>query len=410
MASMSICRACKSQKLYMFLPLGSQPPANAFLRREQLNRDEPSFALDTHACLDCGLVQVPDRIPPGFFRNYVYVPSGSETMWRHFAGLAKTIHARFLSAPQALAVDIGCNDGLFLKSLKDLGSRTLGIDPATNLIKIARDKGLEIVNEYFGPQTAEAVRHKYGPARVIVTTNTFNHIDDLHAFMEGVRILLEPEGAFVVEVPHAVDYVQKKEFDTVYHEHLSTFSVKSLVDLYRFVDMEIFDIERLPIHGGSMRVFGRKKQAGQGPAPVVAEWLALEEQAGLFSADTYDAFSASVRQNKERVVQTLRQLKQQGKRIIGYGAPAKGNTLLNYYGIGSDLLDYVVDKNPLKHGLYTPGMHLPVLPAEKVLEDKPDYMFILAWNFADEIMSQQQEYHRRGGKFILPIPELQIVN
>lgn len=394
----------------MFLPLGSHPPANQFVKSEELNGPEPAFPLNAHVCLNCGLIQVPDFIPPDFFRNYVYVPSASETLRKHFFELAKTLVKQFLSSPRDLFVDIGSNDGLFLKGCHDLGARTLGIEPASNLTEIARAKGLEVVNKYFSPETARDVRDQYGPATVIVTTNTLNHIDDLHAFVEGVSILLDAKGVFVIEVPHAVDLVEKNEFDTIYHEHLSEFSVKSLVELFRFFDMEVFNIERLEIHGGSMRVYAQRTGSGREPSPVVAEWLASEDEAALFSEATYDAFSQRVGENKERLLLILKELKQKGKRIAGYGAPAKGNTLLNYYRVGTDYLEFLADKNPLKQGLLSPGMHIPVVPAEKVLAEQPDYLLILAWNFADEIIKQQDEYRRRGGKFILPIPEPIIVD
>lgn len=406
---MKQCRACKSDKMLMFLPLGVHPPANSFLRAEQLDEPEPSFELNTYACLNCGLVQIPDNIPPGFYRHYLYIPSASTTMHEHFYGLAEILKAQHLRAPKAMVVDVGCNDGLFLKASHDLGLNTLGIDPATNIVEFAREKGLRVVNEYFNPETARQVRDDFGAATVIVTTNTFNHIDDLHSFVKGVEILLADDGVFLIEVPHALDYVQKNEFDTIYHEHLSVFSVKSLVDLLRFFEMEIFEIERLPIHGGSMRVYSRKKRGSTEVSPTVAEWLLREEDAELCSSETYVAFAESVRRIKEELLALLRQLKQGGKKIIGYGAPAKGSTLLNYYEIGRDTLDYLVDKNPLKHGLYSPGTHIPIVEPERIAEDPPDYMLILAWNFADEIMAQQQAFRERGGKFILPIPEPRVV-
>lgn len=404
--TMTTCRACKRENLYLFLPLGMHPPANAFVRPGE-TAGERSFPLDTYACLNCGLVEVPDQIPPDFFRNYLYVPSASEAMHAHFAELARTLKGRCLLKPDDLAVDIGCNDGLLLNSLKGLGVRTLGIDPAANLVALARAKGLEVVNEYFTPQTARALRERYGPAAVIVTTNTFNHIDDLHAFVAAVTVLLGPDGTFVIEVPQALEYVRGLEFDTVYHEHLSTFSVKSLVELAKFFGLVVTDVEPLPIHGGSMRVFLR--QAGAGADAVARDWVTREQQAGLFDRTTYDRFAVEVRTSRDKTMSLLRRLKGDGNRLVGYGAPAKGNTLLNYYGIGPDLLDYLADRNSLKHELLSPGMHIPICAAERILAEQPDYVFILAWNFADEIVRQQDEYRRRGGQFILPIPELRVI-
>jgi SAM-dependent methyltransferase len=397
--------------MLMFLPLGSHPPANAFLGADQLGRPEASWPLNTHVCLGCGLIQVPNVIPPGFFRHYLYVPSASDTMHEHFSELARVVATLVPGTDDGLIVDIGCNDGLFLGACKAIGLRTLGVDPATNLIAMARHKGIEVINEYFNPLTAEQARTAFGPAQVIVTTNTFNHIDDLHDFMAGVTILLDPAGVFVVEVPHALDLVEKNEFDTVYHEHVSEFCMKSFVDLYRFFGMEVFDIQQLPIHGGSMRIFGRRTMSSNStPVPVVEDWLARERRAGLFSPATYEAFRVRVERNRDALMKMLWDLKRQGSRLAGYGAPAKGNTLLNYYGIGPDLLEFLADRSVLKHGLYSPGTHIPIAPAERLLETQPDYVLILAWNFADEIMRQQETYRRRGGRFIVPIPEPAIVS
>jgi SAM-dependent methyltransferase len=408
MALMTQCRACKSRRMHMFLPLGDHPPANAFVRAEQLDRAEPKFALDTHACLDCGLIQVPDVIPPDFFRDYVYVPSASDTMHDHFAEFAAVVRKDLAPGADDLVVDVGSNDGLFLWKLQGLGGRGLGIDPAENLAKIANSRGVEVVTEYFTPERAAKVRDQYGRARVITTTNTFNHIDDLHAFMSGVAALLDRDGTLIVEVPHAGDLLEKNEFDTVYHEHVSEFSVKSMVDLFAFFDFDVVDVTRLPIHGGSMRVFGRHRSVARRAAGV-EEWLAGERRLRMFEAATYDDFAQRVHRIKTGLLEMLARLKAEGRTLAGYGAPAKGNTLLNFYGIGPDTLKWLADRNPLKHGLFSPGMHIPVVPAERVLEEQPDYLLILAWNFGDEIMRQQEEYRRRGGKFILPIPEPAIV-
>jgi SAM-dependent methyltransferase len=391
--------------MLMFLPLGDHPPANAFVRPNQLGQPEPAFALDTHVCLDCGLIQVPNVIPPDFFRNYVYVPSASDTMHQHFAELAGFVRDRLARAADDLVVDIGSNDGLFLSHLNRLGGRGLGIEPATNLTAIARERGVEVVNEYFTPELATSLVNRGLRAKVIVTTNTFNHIDDLHAFMSGVSNLLADAGTFIVEVPHAGDLIEKNEFDTVYHEHVSEFTVKSLGDLFAFFDMVVTDLVPLPIHGGSMRVFARRQTHSASVSPVVSDWLEGERRARLFEAATYEAFSRRVEDIRGRLLQLLADLKAQGRRIAGYGAPAKGNTLLNYYRIGPDTLMFLADRNPLKHGLFSPGMRIPVVPVERVLEEQPDYLLILAWNFGDEIMQQQAEYQRRGGRFILPIPE-----
>ena len=357
---MTSCRTCKSERLYLFLPLGDHPLANGFLRRDQLDDEEPRFPLDVHVCLDCGLIQVADQIPPGFFRHYVYIPSSADAMHGHFQGLARDLAERFLQSPDALTIDIGCNDGLFLSFLRERGARTLGIDPAENIAELARAKGIEVVTEYFTPELARAIRAEHGPAKTVVSTNTFHHIGDLDPFTLGVTILLAGDGVFVVEVPHAQELVEQNEFDGVYHEHVSQHTVKSFVDHFRLFGLEVFDVERLDVHGGSIRVFARPARDGGAPPPSVQAWLDEEERRGLFAVETYDAFRSRVERIRGELVAILDEAKRSGSRIVGYGASARGNTLLNYYGIGPDTLDYIVDRNPLKQGLYSPGMHIPV--------------------------------------------------
>jgi len=403
------CRACRSGRLYKFLSLGDQPPANAFLREDQLALHEPRWPLDPQVCLNCGLIQISNVLRADFFRDYLYVPSTSVTLHQHFAGLAATVRQTFAKDSDDLVVDIGSNDGLFLWKLKESGGRGLGIEPATNLADVASRRGVAVIPEYFDADTARSVRANHGAAQVITATNTFNHIDDLHAFMAAVMVLLDSAGTFIVEVPYAGDLIANNEFDTIYHEHLSEFTVKSLVDLFECFDLEVVDIVRLPVHGGSVRVFGRRRAAGTVPARAAEDWMSGEERAALFDVATYDAFAERVEHIKARTLELLEGLRADGRTIAGYGAPAKGNTLLNYYGIGPGTLTYLVDRNPRKHGLFSPGMHIPVVPVYHVLEDQPDYLLLLAWSSTDEIMRQQRLYRYRGGTFILPIPEPRVL-
>lgn len=406
MNTMTSCRACTSGNLLMYLPLGHHPAANAFLRPDQLGKPEARWPLDTHVCLDCGLIQVPDKLPPDFFVDYLYIPSASDTMHAHFRETARRFKEKLITAPGQRVVDIGCNDGLLLGACRDAGLNTLGVDPAANIAEMARANGLEVFNEYFTAESAGRILAQYGPAQVIVTTNTFNHIDNLHGFVQGVVTLLAPDGTFVIEVPQALTCVEQNEFDTVYHEHLSVFSVTSLAALGKFFGLQVVDVDELPIHGGSMRVYLRRS----GPAaPVVAEWLERERNAGLFEAATYAAHAARVESIRQELMTLLLDLKRQGKLLAGYGAPAKGNTLLNYYGIGPDLLEFLADRNVLKQGRFSPGMHIPVVSPDEIAKQKPDYLLILAWNFGDEIMAQQEAFRAGGGKFILPIPTPRVV-
>jgi len=411
MPPMDVCRACKSTNLYMFLPLGDHPPANAFLTPAQAAQGpQPVFPLDVTACLNCGVIIVPDMLPPDFFQDYHYVPSASATMHTHFGNFAKLVKERHTGGHGKLVVDIGCNDGLFLKACAELGVDTLGVEPAANIAAMARAKGLEIVNEYFGADNAHAIKAKYGAATVITTTNTFNHIDDLHAFMRGVDVLLDEGGTFIVEVPQALELVEKNEFDTVYHEHMSTFSVTSLAKLYRFFGMRIVRVEVLPIHGGSMRVSAQRRPESAAEEPEVQRWLDLERDHGLFKAETYDALAGRVHRIRRELVDLLRGLKAQGKRLAGYGAPAKGNTLLNYCGIRREYVEFTVDRSPHKQGTYLPGTHIPVLGPEAISDARPDYVLILPWNLKDEITRQLAFIADWGGRFVIASPQTRVLD
>ena len=395
------CRACLAPSPHLFLPMGDHPPANMFVRPEDARAPQPTFPLNTQACLECGLIEVADQIPPDFFRHYLYVPSGATTMHTHFDELAGVLHG---IAGDGLVIDIGCNDGLLLEAANRRGARTLGIDPAANLAEIALGRGVEVDVAYFGPDTARRVRNERGPASVIVTTNTFNHIGDLHAFMEGVRTLLAEDGTFVIEVPRADELLKGNEFDTVYHEHVSEFSLLSLVRLGDFFDFDVTDVTPLPVHGGSMRVMMRPRRAGAAIEPAVGQLLETERAAGILDAAAYGAFAERVDTVRRDTLAMIDDLRAQGLRIAGYGAPAKGNTLLNYFGIGPDRLDFLVDRNPLKQGLLSPGMMIPVLPVEAIAERKPDVLLVLAWNFFNEIREQQRTFEEGGGRFLVPLP------
>ncbi len=405
MVAMNSCRACTSGRLHMFLALGDHPLANGFLTREQLDEPETLFSLDVHACLNCGLIQIADQIPAEFFRQYVYVPSASPRMQHHFDEFAAQIKSYLLPATDSVVVDIGCNDGLLLTSLQSRGVRTLGIDPATNIVERARAAGIEVVNEYFDPGVAAAVRERLGPAGVITTTNAYHHIGDLDSFTEGVRLLLAEDGVFVVELPHALNIVEQVQFDGVYHEHVSQFTVTSLDAHLRRFGFCLTDVTTSTVHGGSIRALARPARPGVTAGESVRSLIAQEHERALFQPETYDAFRVRVEDGGRTLLKMLAEIKDAGQTVAGYGASARGNTLLNHYGIGTDTLDYIADRNELKQGLYTPGMHIPVVAVDHLLADQPDYVLVLAWNFATEIMEQLAEYRGRGGRFLLPLPE-----
>ena len=405
----SKCRACESKQLHQVLDLGKMPLANSFLSTWDLEKPEPSFPLDVYSCEDCGLLQLVHVVSPEvLFRDYIYVSTTSETLQKHFANLAREIKERYRLGPSSLVVEVASNDGLLLKKFRDIGVHGIGVEPAVNIAAMARRDGLEVVNEFFNQETAKKVLKEFGPADVLLGNNVLAHVNDLADFLGGVELILRPSGGVSFEVPYVRDLIEHKEYDTIYHEHLSYFSVKVLEKLFQRFGLSVYDVERVPIHGGSLRVHARK--GGDGQRTLRLDQILKEEEAlGLNTLSFQKSFAEEVSRTRKAILSLLKKLKQEGKRVVGYGAPAKGNTQLNYCGIGTNLLEYTVDKSSLKQGKFTPGMRLPVFPVEKLLEDQPDYVFIIAWNFADEIMRQQALYRERGGKFIVPIPEPIIV-
>lgn len=404
------CRACSSKRLHRILVLGPTPLANSFLSEEQLSEPEASYPLDVYSCEDCGLLQLVHVVSPEvLFRDYIYVSTTSDTLAKHFAGLARSIQERYKLDGSSLVVEIASNDGLLLKKFRDIGVRGVGVEPAVNIAAMARKDGLEVVNEFFCEKTARDVLAKFGPADVILGNNVFAHVNDVVDFLRGVELLLKPQGGVSIEVPYVRDLIEHKEYDTVYHEHLSYFSVQVFVRLFARVGLKVYDVERVPIHGGTIRVHAKKARSGAVETDRLKRLLAEEAAMGLNDLAFQKRFAADVERTRDAIVALCRKLRAEGKRIAAYGAPAKGNTQLNFCGIGTDLVEYTVDKSPLKQGKYTPGMRLPVYPPQKLLEDKPDVVLILAWNFADEIIRQQQAYRDLGGKFIVPIPEPRII-
>ncbi|MBX7114269.1 MAG: class I SAM-dependent methyltransferase [Myxococcaceae bacterium] len=404
------CRVCHGSSLELFLDLGDQPPANALLTREELAGPEPKFPLALNSCRTCGQMQTTHVVSADMlFRNYVYFSSVSQAMATHFGAYAKDVADRFVPR-DGLVVEIGSNDGILLKTLLGRPLRVLGVDPARNVAEVARQNGVPTLAEFFNRETATAVRKEHGPASAVIANNVFAHIDDLDSVMQGLDALLSDDGVFVTESPYVVPFLEHLEFDTVYHEHVSYWGVGPLEHLFNRFGFEVFDVWDQPVHGGTIRTFARRKAHAKTPkAASVAEHLALEAKVGIGRADTLKKFARDVAALREKLTGLVQKLTADGKRVVGYTAPAKGNVLLNYCNLGPKSLAYLADATPAKQGLFNPGMHIPIQSPEHFRADKPDYAVLLAWNHQVEILEKEKAWRAQGGKFIIPVPDVDVV-
>jgi SAM-dependent methyltransferase len=403
------CRACGGDRVPLVLSLGKTPLANALLGADELDAEEATHPLDLVFCEDCTLVQITETVSPKtLFSDYAYFSSFSDTMLRHAEAIATHVVKTRGLGPESLAAEVASNDGYLLQYYRRAGVPVLGIEPAANIAKVAEERGIRTVVDFFGEEVARGLRESGNAADVIHANNVMAHVPDLPGFARGFAALLKKDGVAIIEVPYVKDLIDHREFDTIYHEHLSYFSLTALDRLFARCGLEVRDVERLRIHGGSLRVTVGLA-GGEGASPAVARLLQEEDEWGVTKLAFYEGFADAVGELKTSLVSLLTDLRASGKRVAAYGAAAKGSTLLNCFGIGRDVLDYVVDRSPHKQGRYMPGVHLPIEAPARLLQDQPDYVLLLTWNFADEILEQQAEFRRAGGRFIIPVPEVRIV-
>jgi SAM-dependent methyltransferase len=399
------CRLCETPLELTLVDLGSSPLCESFLAPEDLSRPEPFYPLHAMVCSECLLVQLDTVVDPVeiFGGEIAYFSSYSDTWVEHARVYAVEMAARLGLTDRSLVVEIASNDGYLLQHFVELGIPVLGIDPAKNVAEAARARGVETLVAFFGTLTAADLADAGRKAHLVVANNVIAQVPDLHDFVEGIRVILHRDGVATVEMPHVVRLIEERQFDTIYHEHYSYFSLHTLVRLFAEHDLQVFDVQELPSHGGSLRIFARHRRGD--PEPAVAALLAREREGGYDRPEGYAGFADRVAEVRWSLLELLIGLRRAGKSVAGYGAPGKGNTLLNYCGIRTDLLEYTVDRNPGKHGKFLPGTRIPVHPTERIAETRPDYVLILPWNLTREIAEQLAYVRDWGGRLIVPIPE-----
>jgi SAM-dependent methyltransferase len=404
------CRFCRAALSHRLVDLGQSPLSNRFLTAGQLGQMEPFYPLAVYVCEECLLVQLPGvETPEHIFSDYVYFSSYSDTWLAHARAYCEAMIARFGLDAGTPVVEIASNDGYLLQYLCSAGIPVLGVEPAANVAAVARQKGVETVVRFFGADTARALAAEGRTARLLLGNNVLAHVPDLNDFVAGLRILLQPGGVITMEFPHLLRLMESNQFDTIYHEHFSYFSLLAVRRVFAAHQLTIVDVDELPTHGGSLRIYAMHSDEAFDPGPAVSRVESLERSYGLERMETYAGFSSRAQAVKRALLAFLIAARDQGQRVAAYGAPAKGNTLLNYCGIRTDLIDYTVDRSPHKQGLFLPGTHIPVHGPERLRETMPDFVLILPWNLKEEIIEQMAEVRGWGGRFVVPIPSLEII-
>ena len=407
---LSKCRFCSHSLEHTFVDLGMSPLSNAFLNSEYLNCAEKFYPLHAYVCANCFLVQLEQfESPDLIFSDYAYFSSYSDTWLSHAKSYTELMVKHFSFDKTSQVIEIASNDGYLLQYFQQMGIPVLGIEPAANVAKVAEGKGIPSLVKFFGVQTAKDLVSEGKQADLLLGNNVLAHVPDLNDFVAGMKIVLKPQGILTMEFPHVLQLIQHNQFDTIYHEHFSYFSFLTVEKIFATHGLTLFDVEELSTHGGSLRIYGRHSEGDGKISDRVTELKAKEIEAGLNQIETYLGFGEKVKSIKRDLLSFLIDAKKHGKSIVGYGAPAKGNTLLNYCGIRTDLIAYVVDRSPHKQGLFLPGTHIPIFSPDKIRETKPDYLLILPWNIKDEIIRQMADIRKWGGNFVIPIPHLEVI-
>ncbi len=405
------CRLCQAPLTKTFVDLGMSPLCESFLAADQTDRMEPYFPLHVLVCDKCFLVQLQEYVnPESIFTEYAYFSSYSTSWVAHAKKYTHMIKDRLGLGAQSQVYEVASNDGYLLQHFLPLGIPVTGIEPAANVAEVARAKGVPTLVEFFGTDLARRLANEGRQADLIIGNNVLAQVPDLNGFTAGMAHLLKPEGVITIEVPHLTRLIDENQFDTIYHEHFSYFSLTTMDHLAHRHGLRVFDIEELSTHGGSIRVYMCRQDASHVATPSVAKVRAEELAMGFNTIEAYLKFAPKVHATKRKLLSFLIACKEQGKSICGYGAPGKGNTLLNYCGIGVDFLDFTVDRNPYKHGRFTPGMHIPILPVSAIEDARPDYILILPWNLRDEIAAQLHYTSKWGCKLVVPIPEVHVID
>jgi SAM-dependent methyltransferase len=406
-----ICRFCKTELNDTFADLGMSPLSNSYIRPEAANAAEVFYPLHARVCRNCFLVQLEEfESPENIFGDYAYFSSYSQSWLEHSRRYVEMMCARFGFDENSLVAEIASNDGYLLQYFIERRVPVLGIEPARNVAEVARGKGVNTVCEFFGRETAQKLRNQQNrPADLILGNNVLAHVPDINDFVGGVKVFLAENGVVTFEFPHLLELIRHSQFDTIYHEHFSYLSLLSVEKIFAAQKLELFDVEQLPTHGGSIRIFAQHAGGPQKLQQRLLDLRAAESAAGLDRIETYSAFSAQIVKIKSDLLEFMIAQQRAGKKVVGYGAPAKGNTLLNYCGIGREYLPFTVDLSPHKQNTLLPGSHIPVYAPERIAAEKPDFVLILPWNLRDEIMTQMADVRSWGGRFVVPIPHLQIL-